>query len=203
MDREVLAITQNERMANGNVDRAHVADVIGNGVKTTAHLLKEWPVTCFVHILELFHLQEEFIEVVKAHSLRATVEGKRVLLELADQIDKTKPDGVGLYLARRVAGPVASFFGQYQVSCHKSVRPFLCRRLGEQVVVKRQQFVSGFRPAVRVTVLEVLKRGANLFALAAEAFDQVIEPFALLGVSGEQVNYVHELRTKGYRSEEH
>src|ERR1035437_2686456 len=169
MNIEVLAITQNERMADGNVDRAHVADVIGNGVKTTAHPLKEWPVTCFVHVFELFHLQEEFIEEVKEHALRATVEGKRVLLELGDQIGKTEPDGVGLYLARRVAGPVASFFGQYQVSCHKSVRAFLRRRLREQVVVERQQLVASLRPAIWRILLQVLERGANLFALAAKA----------------------------------
>ena len=45
-------------------------------------------------------------------------------------------------------------------------------------------------------MFQILKRGANLFALTAKPFNQMVEAFALLSVASEQVYHVNEFRAK-------
>src|SRR5437660_12729189 len=98
-------------VADGNVNGAHIADLIGNRTKPPANLLKKRPIAIIIYTLELLRLKREFIEAKQADSLRAAIVRKRVLLELADQVNETEADRIQLHLAGLVAGPGARFFG--------------------------------------------------------------------------------------------
>jgi len=116
-----VASAQNQRMPDRNMNVAHVIDFIGNFAQAQVHLRQKRPVASFIHIFKLLHLDQHFVEAMETDCWRTTVEGKRVLLELAHEVHQPQPGGMEFHLAGRVAGPVASFFGQYQVSCHKFI----------------------------------------------------------------------------------
>ena len=108
---QTLARAQHERMADGDVDDANVADFVGDSAQTAAHLLKKRPVAVVVHVLKLLHLGKKFVQAEETDAGRTAREWKRILLELADEVNETKPGGIQLYLAGLVAGPGTRFFG--------------------------------------------------------------------------------------------
>src|SRR6185503_4592610 len=119
----MIARCEPKLMADGNVNGAHVANLIGYSTEPPTHLLKKWPIVIIIHTLKLFHLHEQFIEAEEADTLRSAAIGKRVLLELADEIDEAEPDRIQLHLAGLVSGPSTRFFRQNEITSHRITSP--------------------------------------------------------------------------------
>lgn len=98
-------------MADGDMDRADVADLVGDFSQPGVHLMEKRPIRVLGDVLQLLHADKKFVQAKHAEAGRAPRERKRVLLELADKIGEAKPRQIGFNFAGLVARPIARFFG--------------------------------------------------------------------------------------------
>jgi len=118
MEIELASRAKVEWESDGNMDGAHVADVIGDGAETAAYVLQEWPIACFVWIFQLLGLDEQVIEGDEAYSGCSRGVWKWVLLKGTNEVEQIEACGVEAHLAGLVSGPVAGLFGEDQVAGH-------------------------------------------------------------------------------------